>query len=1222
MHRHTRSDAGELPSPRSSRAPSFSSDRPSISGSITFQMPTTARPPPAYIAASVASQIVTDHHNAQLHDDGSPLAGAQDLTNAVFSGQALSLLNSFLDHLLFAFLSTARSPSLAAIRPAITEILKPRLAREATTTADDELQGLIGGDDEDEFPEHIQYAGAIRWDVEKVWKRTRLRIMVYTRLGELEDQDEQRYVDQERGLSMDQDEDDEANLVSWASAIFLTSVIEYIAEQTLLVSGQASYARMSAKLRRQAQASARGELQLERIIVEDYDVEKIALNSALGRLWRTWRRRSRSSISLLSPTRTPRSVASLSSLHSRHLSYDTSESVPEVPEHLPTETEIASNIPLPMRDNDVEEIEVPGIARSVDSESESGAPTPVPRLKPQRPTSVITLGSAEALRKKMGKERPVSLPAATPQPFTVPTRDDDTTDNEDFATPLEGSAIADDRVRQEHAPQYDAHRHSVPAEEDPDMVAFSASTGLGFYMGPSSPTKQDGLGPEDEDASETPTNTAYTEPQVLPVKRLSIEKPGTPGVVRTVSTRSQHTSTRSSTEPRSYLDDAHTDDELSGSEAIGVARTSNVPVVPPPSPPAATGVKNEPAQDSTKQMAPDHQGYVELAPRQVTTSSSTGVIQDGPTRETRLPRSQPQFRRPDVRETDGQRREKTPPKGRGQPLAALREAETWTHERHEGPDSSIGYERSPNGRAEPHRSARVPEAQGSVVDRRPIYDGRPMRMVGSAHEDTTPKRASSSSTTRSTSTSILNVGRDSEAGSRPRGLSGRMSEEDRQREFDSLVQSKDTVKLSLTPKSMRDMDEFPTTKTIDTSRPTTSSVKVYPRVNADRDNQFGSQPLPPKNSARTNGHPSSGSTPVRTNMNQKPRARGPIDKPESMADFADFIRSTGPPPGIQRVPQPFLPLSRGPRSPSASNTTVSVVRKASMKSLPARTISPAAHSPSSKSRIHMEPRSPAGQRSGNDDLIDFIRQGPPGQNDGQPRIPRSVAPFRTTVDSDQFDRMLDETATVDYGSVYGSQVSTTSKQSANSRTGLLAASSTAQPAYSNSPQKLNQQARHSPSGPSNGYMSTAEPQIQRTRRRVKDPYAIDTDDEEDEDDDLLTALPSSRQRNNERRQEESLMDFLNSTDPPPSTNTPQPFLLNDAAIAAAKARSAPPVRKPVASPAAREPQTARTATSDLADFLRSSGPPEPVNAPVKKEQRARGVAGAARFWRKKAVGDA
>ena len=79
-------------------------------------------------------------------------------------------------------------------------------------------------------------------------------------------------------------------------------------------------------------------------------------------------------------------------------SLDTAESAPsgdasraqslaEVPKHEVTETDIAANIPLPMSDNDVAEIEVPGLARQFD-EGSSGSETPTVRLS-QRPASFI-----------------------------------------------------------------------------------------------------------------------------------------------------------------------------------------------------------------------------------------------------------------------------------------------------------------------------------------------------------------------------------------------------------------------------------------------------------------------------------------------------------------------------------------------------------------------------------------------------------------------------------------------------------------------------------------------------------------------------------------------------------------------------------------------------------------------------------------------------------------
>lgn len=425
------------------------------------------------------------------------------------------------------------------------------------------------------------------------------------------------------------------------------------------------------------------------------------------------------------------------------------------------------------------------------------------------------------------------------------------------------------------------------------------------------------------------------------------------------------------------------------------------------------------------------------------------------------------------------------------------------------------------------------------------------------------------------------------------------------------------------------------------SPPSGPSVTVYPRVSADKDSQFGSQHLPARTAPRNPGPipSSSGRGPVARPLAREPRIQG-----ESMRDFADFIRSTGPSPADEKPVQRFALNGSSPKPSNSSSGSIGGLGR----KLSTRQSSSHSHSnslshdgPSAKPRIHMEPRSPAGQRSGNDDLIDFIRQGPPNANNGQPRIPRNVAPFRSTVDSDQFDRMLDD-GTVE--SAFGSQISTASRQSnhtANSRTGLIPKQSVTQPAYSNTPQQLS------------GSMN--EPQITRTRRRIKDPYAIDSDDE-DEDEDLLTALPVTN--NKPAHRDESMMDFLNSMEPPSSTSSqPQAFMLSPETIAAAKARAKngsvgqipshmmPPrngvpghsnqanMSTQISANSSRgykpklqargavttDPRANRSATNDLADFLRNSGPPEPpAPAPSKKEESKPSKA---KFWRKKTYPD-
>lgn len=372
-----------------------------------------------------------------------------------------------------------------------------------------------------------------------------------------------------------------------------------------------------------------------------------------------------------------------------------------------------------------------------------------------------------------------------------------------------------------------------------------------------------------------------------------------------------------------------------------------------------------------------------------------------------------------------------------------------------------------------------------------------------------------------------------------------------------------------------------------------------------------------------------------------------------MRDFADFIRSTGPAPGDEKPVQRFALSGSSAKPANGSSSSISGLgRKLSTRqtSSHSHSSSLAGDGPTAKPRVHMRPRSPAGPRSGNDDLIDFIRQGPPNSNNGQPRIPRSVAPFRSTVDSDQFEHMLDNG---NVESAYGSQVSTASKQStqtSNSRTGLIPKQNVTQPAYSNTPQQLS------------GSMSNAEPVITRTRRRVKDPYAIDSDDE---DEDLLTALPTS---NKPAQREESMMDFLNNMEPP-SNSQPQAFMLSPETIAAAKAKAAaqkgganghshsnsftasgvtrngsnvragaPQANNPANFPskapqsgykpklqargATSEPRAGRSATNDLADFLRNSGPPEPpAPAPGATIRKEEGKPSKAKFWRKKTYPD-
>ncbi|CAE6996608.1 hypothetical protein PTNB85_04959 [Pyrenophora teres f. teres] len=1268
MHRHTYSETAAMPSPHPCRSASFSSDKaPSLASSLGFQMPTTVRPSPAYIAASVASQTVTDHHNAQMREED---VDSDELQNAIFSEPALALLNAFLDHLLFAFLSSARSPSLTAIRPAISDVLKSRLAREAMEAADEELEGLLAGEDDDDAITQDHKSMAL-WDVEKMWKRTRLRIMVYTRLGEFEDEDEERFVQQERGLSMDDDEDEEAGLVSWSSAIFLTSVVEYVAEQLLLVSGSAALARMASRMKKLAMENQH--IAIERLIIEEPDVEKIALNSTLGRLWRTWRKRVRAPLSPMSPARGVRTSSSYSSLLRHRASRDTINTLhsdPEpLPEHLPTETDIAANIPLPIRERDVDEIEVPGLAPTFEDENEnSSVSTPISRTP--RPMSVLVLSPVESF-KRAQRKRPTSTPLPSIPQFSVPQQAADgqevdqpdepangqtetsehTAKHVEVLDKLQGSHDGGSERLDDNSTEPVSIRNELPEPSqaefspDPSMVAFAATTGMGFGMNTEDPVTSD-------EAEKQVNASPQSEVKVMRSKRMSIERPGPPGLVRTFSTRSNLSNGPKSphstpgTTPRpitrndatSYLDMGVSDDEES--TAIGIAKTSDGVIQS-----ASTSPQESPHERSRSG------GYVEVQPRSFTpkplahasTPSPDGrhgrplVIDRTMVRKEVAanlssdmgPISAP--RRPDVSRSVS----------RGSSLPALQEVDSSPpSSRKEKTASTHATTRSIQATDSPKRS---PTTLGQDVL---LQDKRLQRV---STEESTRERSSfdSNSLGRHPSTSssvrrlgaipVTSSGRESVSSHRSRGLSGRMSEEDRAREFDSLVKGKDTVKFTLTPQNMRDLDA-PMQKTAIARRPSTSSVTVYPRVNAE-DASFGTASLPNTSTAR-NGPTASNHRPSPSRrVVTRPLARDPKIESESMRDFADFIRSTGPSPGQEQPVRPFFNIS-GNGSRSASASTSSLGRKLSTK----QPGPGSAHGASHRTRPSMEPRSPAGLSSGNGDLIDFIRQGPPDAHKGQPRIPKNIAPFRTTVDSDQFDSMLGGHGNVEsaYGSAASTLESKDSTQTINSRTGLIPSPGVVQPAYSNNPQQLS----GSMSAPGN------EPHITKTRRRVKDLYAIDISDEDEDDDeedeDQLTALPSSSLPQGPRQaqpKQESFMDFLNDMEPPTNTK-PQPFVLSEETIAAARARAnsarngnsvPPPKTGSSASIASEAPRaykarlqprapavadaatmSSRTATSDLADFFKNSAPPEPPvsRAPVKEEKKSR------KFWsRKKTYGD-
>lgn len=147
------------------------------------------------------------------------------------------------------------------------------------------------------------------------------------------------------------------------------------------------------------------------------------------------------------------------------------------------------------------------------------------------------------------------------------------------------------------------------------------------------------------------------------------------------------------------------------------------------------------------------------------------------------------------------------------------------------------------------------------------------------------------------------------------------------------------------------------------------------------------------------------------------------------------------------------------------------------------------------------------------DLIDFVRSGPQMEKQDH-RIPRTVAPFRSTMDSDQMT-----------GAVGGRAVDATIPDVRFSNTASVTSSVTSQSALLNGSRN-----KPLPTQTRNDY-EEENMMPKRKTRRVRDPYAIDFSDEED--DDLFPSRPPPIK-------EESLAEFLRNAPPPP----PEPVRTN------------------------------------------------------------------------------
>ncbi|KAI9860476.1 MAG: hypothetical protein M1813_006135 [Trichoglossum hirsutum] len=1137
-----------------SRSQSDGSDRPPLTGfSVLVSPPTFVNPEPAYIAASAASQIVTNDHEVNqadwLEDAVEPSGGT-----ALVSSESLKLINSFLDQLLYNFLSIARSTSLVSLRPAVTEVLKPKLARDAISGADQELHEYLGGgEDEDFFSGQRGLETVGLWDLDRVWTRTRLRCMVYSSLGDMEEEDEDRF------MGVDSPDNsihftDNPGYVSPAVAIFLTSILEFIGEQALIIAGQAAYSRIQNKRNDPDHRSAEGTA--ERIVVEERDAEKVAFNATLGRLWRTWRKRLRTPMGSFSrsyphpyPTSSVASTSRRSSttniegpsgsqVPSRDASVvEINTTLSEVPEE-----EIAANIPLPIHENDVEEIEVPGVAELRLSHTDDlhaglaeGHPRHLslvifPSAYPESDTSMTETGTP--LSPGSGRKRSLSLPPPKILPLILPS--EELLDEGAISFLLETHEFVSAKETESYTFEDSEHVTNIEAggeAEDEMNVTKEFEQEESSWSSDDADEEREPRGPVTSvicpDDAHNHEEDDDEEPEVMELQRVMFtEGMKSPSLVETrsrddSSTRSLSTrsvSARSSSIRRLAAEEASASRDKQGvgedQGAIGVARTLDSSVSDEDGATSASSV------EQTAKGKQSNSRFVlgaPPAPRNLRRHDNSTILTEKKSTPSAMPPS-----------ISSAAEHGAPP-----PLTPLREmveaavdtsdeasisATQDASRSNPGGHSPKSTASSSSNYSQPHQAS---TSNGKTSDRKnpagyameraavqrlntpphtprdptplpsPTVKGRRSGSFGSKAQR--PIHTSGSGTSHKFKGLI---GWDAEKPPRQRSDD---EESIKAQSFEQLIRSDETIQYTLTPETVREIDDPP--------RPSTQrSTMSVTRMNGLRVN-------PPNEStfSKLLSSAASPQSPTLPPLTKPTFANPPLPRDartgqDSVKEMADFIRTTGPigPDPIRNAGRAGTP-SRSSPIPAVTRNQVPQSPTALRPIIPNKAGSVTSKS-SSKSRLQARDASvPYGDTSS--DLIDFIRQGPPRDNGQSPRIPRNIAPFRNTMDSDRLSNVGSRSNDVVSPNSPTSLVDSTSQSKAqsyssyNSQSGLLGNST------------------------SSKVQSQFENQPQRKRRRVRDPYAIDTDS--DEDDDLMpTPKP--------KREEESLIEFLNSVPPPPA----------------------------------------------------------------------------------------
>lgn len=1267
-----RRDSSPVPlvSPIASRRGSVASAHSSaVSGftANTAMGPSTphgVRPAPAYVAHSGAVQVVSDHRSATRQSSSDDEDVPKD--DVRFSGAALTLVNSFLDELLHNVLSHARSTSLPPLKEAVTEVLKQRLARDAVSSAEGELRELLAGNEEDEEEEktntqHNAGESNSRWDLELVWKRTRLRVMVYMRLGEMEDEDEERYIKEEDMLQNGERRFSQSTgLVSWAAAIFLTSILEYVAEQTLQVAGNAAYRRVRRQSRTERSAGKTSHfVRPEPVTVEEHDVEKVALDPLLGRLWRTWRKTLRNTTA--GPASTDRPFVNRDSednmatrgglgnglkngmlpLHS-HSKVERFEREPR-PENV-----LASNIALPLGGRDVDEIELPGLAR--DAHAKEGTPPIPPKSERRRnsatfPYTLTAMEDLSTLEKGTSSTTPTASASKPPlmrrrsRSMPTPVSSPITSENMPGAFPKEEQPPENDKVllggpadRKERPEQKANAAEMAPHKRlsrlPKELLDIGASTGeapLDIEHKSSGKSEENGFV-----AGVVAGATAAAAAAAAVVYGSSTAEKGQElppaAPANGVGGHEEDFDRRKSLVGMKALAGTSSSTPAQGSSEASVSRSTSQRISPsrPVTPPAAASRARTESVDSYSLGGeqPGETPFAKRSPRKRVSMSGNMLTASTRIRDSMGMSATPdrtQTPSPGISEVEQQARSTSrpyldnslePENAPTQSDVRMTESPTQSDflQSREKSESRSMTEQDPRDSEEQTDIARplqsVEQARQSLA--RP--PGRRISVPGAALTGSSYQSPLEKSQHRQSWAASLDQLDQDGRPSPPRPWADRQytvpasavaSWSDTRR--NSLDLQSVQVRAAAVPRSGSRRNTLdvaavqerwePTHPTNGNSARLTSASIRGPEDfdmfvseamlnNEDEDEVLtapavpstrSSLPAPQDQDARTGRSIASKqatsadapravdesslrhnrrsvSRPLTHNHNLHKSgrmAREPRVVTESTRDFADFIRSTGP--DRETVITPLLsPANRSTtslhslRSAHINGSRASSVersRSLTRNNVQAENIPPVPAMPATRaSKSSLQPRGPTTLTDGNSDLIDFIRIGPDDPTGH--RISRTVAPFRTTQDSDQLTEM-------------GNRINGPGELDLSLNTNL----GTVQSSKPVSKPTSSDSVIGSPSRPLGVLPDVHSPtgsELVRKQHRNKDPYAAytqDLDDDNDEDE-TTTTLPNPHSRH----QEEDLLGFLNSTGPNSSTNVRQ------------------------------------TETSNLSDFLRTSSP--------------------------------